>query len=383
MFSSNTFRLRLLFASAALLGLAGCQSSGTQWQGNGSSSQNFAGTSSWSSKAANEASPDSSYSGVYSDMSDDFWSDGPHGSQNSLSQISFATEGSDFDPEIDPSGTSLVYASTQHATKADLYRKKIDGKTITRLTSDPAEDVMPAISSDGKWIAFASDRSGNWDIWMMPFSGGPATQMTFDSDHELHPSFSPDGSELTYCRRNSRSGSWEIWSYRLDSPGTRTYVCDGLFPQWCPDGSRSTLLFQRARQRGSQFFSIWTVDFSQGECSNPTEIVAASDTAIMHPNWSPNGELICYCTVSNPGSVTNWPTQADVWMVGVDGSGQAPLTQGVHRNMQPTWSKDGRIFFVSDRGGQDVIWAIPAASSTPVAPGSRFATVDTNSGSDD
>ena len=127
MFRSNTFRLRLLFASAALLGLAGCQGSGNQWQGTGPS-RDFAGASSWSSKASNDAPSDASYSGVYSDMSDDFWSDGPHGSQNSLSQISFATEGSDFDPEIDPSGTSLVYASTQHATKADLYRKKIDGR---------------------------------------------------------------------------------------------------------------------------------------------------------------------------------------------------------------------------------------------------------------
>ena len=188
MFSSNTFRLGLLLTSAALSGLAGCQHSDGHWQGSGASASTFGSGTSWSSKAASEVSTESTYSGVYSDMSDDFWTDTPRGNQSSLSQVSFATEGSDFDPEIDPTGTSLVYASTQHATKADLYRKKIDGKTITRLTADPGEDVMPAISSDGKWIAFASDRSGNWDIWMMPFEGGPATQMTFDSDHELHPS---------------------------------------------------------------------------------------------------------------------------------------------------------------------------------------------------
>ena len=79
MFGSHTFRLRLLIGSAALLGLAGCQTSGTQWQAGDAPSTDFASGSEWSFKATTEDPAGSSYSGVYSDMSDDFWADGPHG----------------------------------------------------------------------------------------------------------------------------------------------------------------------------------------------------------------------------------------------------------------------------------------------------------------
>ena len=323
----------------------------------------------------------SSAPGFYGTQDPTFWSDGGDQGQASLAQVTFAPEGSDFDPELDPDGRSLVYASTQHSTRSDIYRKLVDGKTVTRLTFDPADDAMPCISPDGAWIAFASNRSGNWDIWMMPAAGGAATQMTFGPDHELHPSFSPDGTELTYCRRNARSGQWEIWSYAISSPGTRTYVCDGLFPQWSPDSGTPRLLFQRARQRGSRFFSIWTVEFDGGQCSNPTEIVSASDAAIMHPAWSPDGGSICYCLVSEPLEAPGaWPVQADVWRVSVDGSGQAPLTRGDTRNMQPDWSPDGRIYFVSDRGGTDVIWSTPATPAMASTP--RPALVDATDGGD-
>ena len=309
------------------------------------------------------------------------WASGLPGGQTSLMQVSFASEGADFDPEVDPSGNYLVYASTQHAQYADIYRKKVGGNTLVQLTSDPAEDVMPTISPDGKWIAFASNRSGNWDIWVMPFAGGPASQVTFEVDHELHPSFSPDGSQLVYCRRNERSDRWEIWSFDLDTPGIRTYLCDGLFPQWCPDSSRNTILFQRARERGGQYFGIWTADLKNESCTNITEIVAASNSAIMHPSWSPNGKLICYCTVSESQASGLWPRKADVWMIGIDGTGQAPLTAGSFRNMQPTWSQNGRIYFVSDRGGTDSIWAVPAAASGPSTGEPSFTVAETTDAS--
>jgi TolB protein len=360
----NTDRIGPIFgftltSSVLLIAISGC-----------SSTNDWSSTDSATSDVNSSDFQMTSTSGFYGETDAMFWVDGEDEGQGSVSQVTFASEGSDFDPEVDATGSFLIYASTQHSTQSDIYRKMVDGKTITRMTFDPADDAMPTISPDGRWIAFASNRSGNWDIWMMPSDGGAATQMTFDDDHELHPSFSPDGTELTYCRRNSRSNHWEIWSYTINSPGMRTYVCDGLFPQWSPDTDASTLLFQKARQRGSQFFSIWTVQFKDGACSNPTEITSASDAAIMHPSWSPDGKLICYCQVANPqGNSAAWPIQADVWMVSLDGSGQAPLTTGSFRNMQPNWSKDGRIYFVSDRGGEDVIWSIPAAtSSTPDMP---------------
>ncbi len=297
---------------------------------------------------------------------------------SSLTQVSFASEGADFDPAIAPEGDWMAYASTQHAETADIYRKQIGGRTMVRLTADPAEDVMPAISPDGRWIAFSSNRSGNWDVWLMPAEGGPATQLTSESDDELHPTFSPDGTRITYCRRNIHSDRWEVWMFELDRPGARTYVCDGLFPQWSPDQTRNTLLFQRARERGSRFYGIWTVDFRDGQATSPTEIVSASDAAIMHPVWSPDGASICFCSVVRPQGSTAWSEQADLWVIGVDGTGRTALTNGRYRNMQPTWSRTGRIFFVSDRGGSDCLWSVSSASA-----GTQFSTGTLAIGEDD
>ena len=319
------------------------------------------------------------YVGLLEDIGAAYMTDeGAVQTDSSLTQVSFASEGADFDPTIAPAGGWMAYASTQHAETADIYRKQIDGRTMVRLTSDPAEDVMPAISPDGRWIAFSSNRAGNWDVWLMPAEGGAATQLTSESDDELHPAFSPDGSRITYCRRNTRSDRWEIWTFELDRPGARTYVCDGLFPQWSPDPTRNTLLFQRARERGSRFYGIWTVEFRDGQAMSPTEIVSASDAAIMHPAWSPDGASICFCSVVRPEGATAWSEQADLWVIGVDGTGRTALTDGRYRNMQPTWSPSGRIFFVSDRGGSDCLWSVSSATT-----GARFDTGTLAIGEDD
>lgn len=304
-----------------------------------------------------------------------------------LRQVSFAMEGGDFTPDIDRGGTFLIYASRQHAERFDLYRKSVDGRTVTQLTSDPADDMMPAISPDGSKVAFVSNRTGNWDLFVMTIDGGPPTQMTFDRDDEVQPTWSPDGRSLAFARRNSRTGRWEIWTTDTTQPGATTYLCDGFLPRWCPDGTESKLLFQRARQQGSRLFGIWTVDVVNGEATSPTEIVSAVDAAVIQPAWSPDGRRIVFATVTDssvaagqPGAstesgqtVSTLPEQADLWIVNADGSGRINLISDVFRNMQPVWSQSDRIYFVSNRSGVENIWALTPASSVAPADGSPVA----------
>lgn len=301
--------------------------------------------------------------GLFTDPSAPEGVDGGFTQQASLTQVSFAPVGSDFDPALDASGAWLAFASTQHAATSDIYRKTVDGRTMVRLTSDPADDAMPAWSPDGESIAFASNRSGSWDLWIMSRDGGQPTQLTANADHELHPTFSPDGRTIAYSRQNGRSGRWEIWAFDLNRPGAHAYVCDGLFPQWSPEPGSRTLLFQSPRERGSRYFGIWTIEFTGGRASSPTQIVASTDAAVMHPAWSPDGSSICFCTVLDPESDISWLEQSDVWVIGADGTGRTPLTSGRFRNMQPTWAGDGRIYFVSDRTGQDTVWSVPAPTT--------------------
>ena len=282
---------------------------------------------------------------------------------DNLNQVSFTREGADFDVSIDPSGQWLVYASTRHRPTADIYMKRVNGNTITQLTDDPGNDVMPTVSSDGQWIAFSSDRAGNWDVYVKPIAGGQSTQISSAPSNELHPSWSPDGRLLTYCAHNDQSGQWEVVVVDVTQASRRRVIANGLFPEFSPDGGK--ILFQRARARGTRWFSIWTVDYEDGEGVRPTEIAAATNAAVITPVWSPDGQRIAFATVVDPlnRNVEGARPTADLWVVNADGSGRQNLTNDRYANLQPTWGPDGTIYFVSNRAGWDNIWSLKPQQS--------------------
>lgn len=128
----------------------------------------------------------------------------------SLYQHTDPVEGADFDPDIDPRGERLVFASTRHSMQPDLYMQRVFGSAVTQLTADSAADVQPVFSPDGRRVAFSSDRGGGWDIWIIGVDGSPPVQITDSPADELHPSWSPDGTHLVYCRRPATGGQWEL-----------------------------------------------------------------------------------------------------------------------------------------------------------------------------
>ena len=278
---------------------------------------------------------------------------------SNITQVTFTTEGADFDPEVSPDGEHLAYASTQHRPESDIYVKRVNGSTVTQITSDPAPDVMPTFSPDGDKLAFASLRSGNWDIYIVNIDGGAPIQLTNGTTDDIHPSFSPDGSKLVYCRKGGLSGQWEMIVVDLDIPARKTVIGYGMFPQWSPVDDR--ILFQRARERGTLWFSIWTVELEEGEAKRPTEIAVSANAAAITPSWSPDGQQIVFCTViKSHADNNNGPTQADVWTVAADGTSRRNLVHNKFLNVQPVWAQDGAVYFVSNRANNAMenIWSL-------------------------
>lgn len=287
-----------------------------------------------------------------------------------LRQHSFSEIGADQDPNLDSTGRHIVFASTRHNTRPNLYIKSTEGVAVTQLTSDPASDVQPVFAPDDRRIAFASNRSGNWDIWVVSVDGGPPVQVTHGAADDVHPSWSPDGIKLVYCSLPGNSGQWELWITDVSAGATRRFIGYGLFPEWSPTGD--TILYQRARERGSRWFGVWTLTLVDGEPRYPTELAWSSELAFTLPTWSPDTTRIAYAAVHGPSATNttpNGPTAtSDIWMMAEDGRGMARLTDGHTVNRAPAFSPDGRIYFSSKRAGHENIWSV----LPPQSPARRF-----------
>jgi Tol biopolymer transport system component len=177
----------------------------------------------------------------------------------------------------------------------------------------------------------------------------------------IHPSFSPDGSRVVYCSTGGRSGQWELWILDLRSSEKRM-IGYGVFPCWSPDKSADRIAFQRARQRGSRWFSLWTIDLIDGEGHRATEVAVSANAAILSPSWSPDGKRLAFATVVQPGNGGDAHTrkQTDIWAIDADGSNRQRLTDGRGDNLMPYWAPDSRVYFVSNRGGTESIWSVRA-----------------------
>jgi TolB protein len=304
-----------------------------------------------------------------------------------LKRSSFADEGADFNPRISGDGRFMVFASTQHRHTSDLYIKQVGSRTVTQLTSDPSNDAMPAISPDGKRIAFASDRTGAWGIYLMPAGGGRAVQLSDGHTHDLHPSFSPDGTRVVFSRLGTVSGRWELWVMSVDQPGNAEFIGYGLFPEWCPTGGTGVggsdkILFQRGRERGQRAFALWTLDYSPGSAGNVTQIVGGREFAAINPTWSPDGMWLAYSRVPREHFDAGTSAGAELWISSLDGASSIQVSGRAGTNVMPTWGRDGRIYFVSDRSGSENIWSVSTERALAGAKGGTPAVAGTATGAE-
>lgn len=154
---------------------------------------------------------------------------------------------------------------------------------LTRLTSDSGLHTTPAISPDGKLLAYASDRSGenNLDIWVQPIAAGDAVRLTHDPADDTAPSFSPDSGQIAF--RSERDGGG---IYVLSTLGgeERLLVRHGRYPRFSPDGTWIAFESEVAYELGA----VNVISAMGG----PTRRIARELDSASHPIWSGDGKRI-------------------------------------------------------------------------------------------
>jgi len=130
---------------------------------------------------------------------------------------------------------ALVMAAVAGGYWMTRRRPPLAAPALTRLTFDSGLTFEPALSPDGKLVAYASDRSGdgNLDIWVQQVAGGEAVRLTRHAADDREPAFSPDGDKIAF--RSEREGGG-IYVVPAIGGNERLIARHGRTPRFSPDG---------------------------------------------------------------------------------------------------------------------------------------------------
>ena len=198
--------------------------------------------------------------------------------------------------------------------------------------------IDPAVSSDGRWLAFASDRGG---LWIRSFSGGSARQLKDGLSDASEPAFSPDGTTLAF---RSEANGGGVYLQRLDGGSPRLLAPGGHRPRFSPDGR------QIAYHTATGVFVI------KAEGGESRQVHPSASNAA----WSPDGRSLIFSFCSDTG-ICSW------WAGPVTGGqsfpvGGARLFHQHHLSGQQSpdlWLSSGKtIVFAAKTGDQTRLWAL-------------------------
>ena len=264
-----------------------------------------------------------------------------------------------FHPAWSPDGKEIVCSTASiespqvRRTGSEVFRVDIATGARRRVTRGDA--AQPSWSPHGHRVAYWGlvPQTGRRTIWTVPVGGGEALPAVNDDHLNWSPVWSPDGRYLYFA--SDRSGIMNLWRVSIDEKSGRvrgepepitasqqacilpSLACDGQQIAYASDGSRATLD---------------KIDFdpASGRVVGPATTIVQTSNVINDCSVSPDGDWLV-CQLLTP--------REELFAVHLDGSGWRRLIGDGNRNRRPQFSPDGlRIAFYSNRGGKYEIWTI-------------------------
>ena len=220
-------------------------------------------------------------------------------------------------------------------------------KRVSYLTKDKFDNLTPTWSPDGSRIAFVSNRSGSYKLWLMNHDGTGLSPLTTGEGEERYPAWSPDGTKIAFS--STRSGNWDIWWLDVESAEAMqqltTHRLSDLAPAWSRDSEKIAFVSYRDFE-----YSLYTM---KADGSDQRKLTTGGN-GDWGPTWSPDGMTLAFASTRTG--------DGDIYLIGANATPAGPytrLTTAPQRDMIPVWSPNGsKIAFVSQRNGSRDIWAM-------------------------
>jgi serine/threonine protein kinase/Tol biopolymer transport system component len=278
--------------------------------------------------------------------------------------------------------------------------------TPTPQTSHP--------ETNGEWIAYAyGDVRGEVDIYRMNMVTGQKQQLTSGQYMDESPTFSPDGRSLVYVSCRGECELYQLDLHSLSEKKLTNLPLTSKFPNYCNDPSKPWIVFEGRAGKSGIEKNIWMLNLDSGEVKQITHtnadsrpawspdcrsivfgratsdtngngeittgdnldihildvetldvrrLAATSGRDEFNFSWSPNGEWIAFCSVSqdtNNDGIVTLNDRSDLFVIRPDGSGDRRLEINNNSVFSPSWSPDGRsiMFSAFASEGNQSIWS--------------------------
>jgi tricorn protease len=239
-------------------------------------------------------------------------------------------------PAISPDGKNIAFSFEGH-----LFVVASTGGSAQPLTAGPAHDTAPVWSPDSKFIAFASDRFGHYNVFLTNIEGGSTRRLTSYSTDEIPTGFTPDGKYVVFS------------AHRMQSVKSSQVPMGVLVGEAVPTAALPEL-YRVSIEEGHEPEMILTTAALNAQFDRAGERLLYEDDKSYENLWRKH----------NTSSLAH-----DIWLFDQRSGHHAKLTSSVCENRNPVWAPDENSFFyLSEQSGSFNVWKLAiggAGNSTP------------------
>ncbi len=254
----------------------------------------------------------------------------------------------------------------------DIWTASENGTGVQRVTDNSAREVYPRYSPDGRWIAFSSNRYGNYDVFVVPVSGGTPKRLTFYTGTDDVVGWTRDSQQIIF--RSARGdGAFPSVAvlYQIAAAGgmEKPLPLDwGYWGSYSPDGqslafNRHPATWSRQHYRGSYAADLWIANLSS---KSYTKLLGDERYNRFWPMWGADdaiyfvGDPLPNDKSIKPGSVEVRKSTNNIYKVPAKGGQPVQVTKHTDGSVfWPSMSSDGKVIVYEDNFG---IWKLDVAS---------------------